>query len=107
MYNAIEIMKANQGRKPIIGTWTLRNNRFLEAAKDNPNWVTNKKLVVYSPYFFDKSNLDNNDNKQYVEQANALWGDASSPRTALSYDAAWVLMNAFLKTNNLNRQTLQ
>ncbi len=102
MYNAIEIMKANQGRKPIIGTWTLRNNRFLEAAKDNPEWVIEEKLVVYSPYFF-----DNNDNKQYVEQANALWGDASSPRTALSYDAAWVLINAFLKTNNLNRQTLQ
>ncbi|MDJ0661158.1 MAG: ABC transporter substrate-binding protein [Crocosphaera sp.] len=106
MYNAIEIMKANQGKKDIIGTWTLRNNRFLQAAKEaeqnNNEWVTNEKLVVYSPY-----SPETTDNKIYVEQATALWGDASSPRTALSYDATWVLINAFLETPNLNRKTLQ
>ncbi|GBF80821.1 ABC transporter substrate-binding protein [Aphanothece sacrum] len=102
MDNAVKIMKKNNGNKPILGTWTLRNDRFLKPAKDNPSLVIDKKLITYSPY--DKSQKIN---KQYIDEATALWGDANSPITALSYDAAWVLVNAFLKTSNLNRETLK
>jgi branched-chain amino acid transport system substrate-binding protein len=98
--NAIKIMKANKGNKPILGTWDLRSNRFLQAAKETPSLVTNKKIIVYSIY--DSSQTPN---KQYVEEGEALWGDASPLITATSYDAAWVLVNAFLI--NPNRTNLK
>lgn len=102
MNNAVNIIKNNQQEQQILGTWTLRSNRVFKAAKDNPNVVINNKLVVYSPY-----HPDTTPNQQYVKEATDLWKNASPNRTATSYDAAWVLVNAFLQTPNLNRETLK
>ena len=103
--NAINIIKANAGNKTILGTWTLRSNEILSAVtneilsteKKDSKFVTNEKLIVYSP--FDSSQTSN---QQYVKEGKALWGnaDAGSVRTATSYDAAWVLVNAFLQNTN-------
>lgn len=94
---ALEVMKANQHRLFMVGGDSVYNASILQKGDRHV-----AGLVVATPW--DSLSSPNPD---FPQNAKQLWGGAVSWRTALTYDAARVLITALETTPNPSRTRLQ
>jgi len=107
--NAIDMIKENNGRNVIVGSWGLARPKTL--ALENPDLFEN--LVVSVPWHH-----VNTANPQVTQDAQTLWGKSFTSlweksfnsltfRSALTYDATRGLITAIEKQNNPTRLGMQ
>ena len=94
--NAIEIVKANQGRNWIFAGWPLYSPQTLEI--EQPKLL--EKLVIFSPWH-------RNSNQDFADEAKNLWKGLISNHTALAYDATVTLIKALAEQEEPTRQGTQ
>ncbi len=83
--NSVEIIKENQGQNWIVGNWSVYTPKTLKIAQ--PELLEKLLLVVHWNHL-------NSPQPDFSQAALQLWGGPVSPRTALAYDAAQVLIEA-------------
>lgn len=98
--NAIDMIKENNGRNVIVGSWALARPKTL--ALENPDLFEN--LVVSVPW-----HQVNTANPQVNQDAQTLWGKSNSLTAlyALVYDATRGLITAIEKQKNPTRRGMQ
>jgi len=80
---SLEVIKENLGQSSIVGTLSLYSPKALKIAK--PKLLEKLILLVHWHYL-------SSPNPDFSKTALQLWGGPVSPRTALAYDAALVLI---------------
>nr|WP_293082273.1 ABC transporter substrate-binding protein [Okeania sp. SIO3B5] len=83
--NALEIIKENGGQNWIVGDSSIYSSKTLQIGQ--PQLL--EKLIITVNWHHLKNPKDN-----FAQTAQKLWGSPVSNRTALSYDAAQVLIEA-------------
>ncbi|MGB3513107.1 MAG: ABC transporter substrate-binding protein [Microcoleaceae cyanobacterium] len=83
LVNALEIIKENGGQNSIVGNWSLYSPKTLNIAQ--PELL--EKLILTVPW-----HPLSNPKSYFSQTTEQLWGGSVSGRTALSYDAAQVLI---------------
>ncbi|NEO31192.1 MAG: ABC transporter substrate-binding protein [Symploca sp. SIO3C6] len=83
--NALNLIKANNGRNWIAGGWTLYNPKTLAIA----DLKLLEKLVLVVPW-----HPLNSPNPDFSKHTQRLWGKTASPNTATAYDTTRVLIKA-------------
>ncbi|MDJ0731991.1 MAG: ABC transporter substrate-binding protein [Crocosphaera sp.] len=96
MQNSLDLIKANNGDKYILGSWNLRNKRTVKTLEDkNKNLV--EKLVLAVPWEYpsqeERSNNPRSEKNKYASNVGILWNGVVSPVSALSYDATQALIS--------------
>ncbi|MEA5518185.1 ABC transporter substrate-binding protein [Limnoraphis robusta] len=81
--NSVEVIKENQGQNWIVGNWSVYTPKTLKIAQ--PELLEKLILVVHWNHL-------NSPQPDFSQAALQLWGGPVSPRTALAYDAAHVLI---------------
>ena len=92
--NAVDVIRANDGRNLIAASWGLYSPETLKIANLKPF----EQLVILTPWH----HLSSPD-PDFPIQAEALWGGTISTRTAPAYDAALVLTQAISRQKRPTR----
>ena len=81
--HAIQIIDRIEGNIPIIGAWTLQDEKVYNLSE-----TALEKFKILT--FWNKDNQENK-NPIFLDESEMLWGNGVNPLTALSYDAALVV----------------
>lgn len=91
---AVEVIKANANRLPLLGNHSMYTYETLNIGQENVNGLI--LPVPWHPSTYDS---------EYIQNAIKLWGMGGNWRTAMAYDATIALLNGLDKAKN--RQELQ
>ena len=91
---AVEVIRANSNRLPLLGNHSMYTYETLKIGRENVNG-----LILPVPWHPSTNDSD------YIQNANKLWGMGGNWRTAMAYDATVALLNGLDTANN--RQELQ
>jgi ABC-type branched-subunit amino acid transport system substrate-binding protein/tRNA A-37 threonylcarbamoyl transferase component Bud32 len=97
--NAIAMIKANNDRNWIVGPWTLYDSRTLKVAQQLKSF---EKLAI-SIFWHPLTSFD----KKFPPNSQKLWGGQVNTRSALTYDAAKVLIKAIEMQPEPSREGMQ
>jgi ABC-type branched-subunit amino acid transport system substrate-binding protein/serine/threonine protein kinase len=99
--SAFEIIKLNADRNWIAGAWMLMCPQILEFVSEQPQKLFEKLIlsVGWHPL--------NSPNKEFPQQARALWGEEGNTRIASGYDAARALIKALEMQQKPSREGMQ
>lgn len=91
---AVEVIKANGNRLPLLGNHSMYTYETLNIGREKVNG-----LILPVPWH------PSTNDSEYIQNATKLWGMGGNWRTAMAYDATIALLNGLDKANN--RQELQ
>lgn len=103
--NAIDLIAANQGKYPIVGSWGLDDPDVLTIVKEisekgNSNQTTHP-ITIALPWHPLTS-----PNRNFLKNAENLWGKPVGALSALSYDATQVFLEIFRSQPRPTRNTV-
>ena len=96
LINALEIIKENRGQNWMVGNWSVYSPKTLRIGQSQ----LLEKLVLTVPW-----HPLSNPKSYFSQTSEQLWGGSVSSRTALSYDAAQVVIEGIRQKPN--RQGIQ
>ncbi|MBD1878931.1 ABC transporter substrate-binding protein [Trichocoleus sp. DQ-A2] len=96
--NVLAVIKANQGRYPMVGAWAVYSSEILQI---DPKYVVGR-LVVTVPWHSLSS-----PNPTFPKESKQLWKAEVSGLTATTYDAARALITALAKKPQPNRSDVR
>ncbi|NET44730.1 ABC transporter substrate-binding protein [Okeania sp. SIO2B3] len=96
--NALEIIKENRGQNLMVGNWSVYSPKTLNIAQ----LQLVEKLIVIVPWH----SLSNPDS-YFSQTTKKLWEGSVSGRTALSYDAAQVLIKGIEENGEKHRREIK
>ena len=82
---AIEVAQANNGRLSLLGNHSMNTYAVLDRGQNNV-----KGMVLTVPWYFQKDSKNT-----FAQDALKLWGGAVNWRTAMTYDAAQIILTSF------------
>jgi ABC-type branched-subunit amino acid transport system substrate-binding protein len=96
---ALEMIKANNDRHWVVGSWTLYEPRTLELATQ----LKSVEKLAISAFWHPLKSFD----KKFPQNAEKLWGGPVNTRSALTYDAGRTLIKALEMQPEPSREGMQ
>ncbi len=96
--NVLEVIKANQGRYPMVGAWSVYSSEILQI---DSKYVVDRLVVTVPWHHLSSPNL------KFPKDSEQLWKAEVSGLTATTYDATRALITALAKKPQPNRSDVR
>lgn len=96
--NVLEVIKANQGRYPMVGAWSVYSSEILQI---DSKYVVDRLVVTVPWHHLSSPNL------KFPKESEQLWKAEVSGLTATTYDATRALIAALAKKPQPNRSDVR
>lgn len=96
--NVLEVIKANQGRYPMVGAWSVYSSEILQI---DSKYVVDRLVVTVPWHHLSSPNL------KFPKESEQLWKAEVSGLTATTYDATRALITALAKKPQPNRSDVR